>query len=464
MKRLNEILPKPDAATSSAAEPQIPPPVAEASAEDACPHCGGAGFVRRPRALDDPRFGRAEPCECVLDETREVRRSRLERISNLGALTRFTFESLATHDRDASPEHSPNLGDVSAKVREYAGEPDGWIVLRGPSGSGKTHLAAAIANERIARDEPVLYMFVPDLLDGLRASYEPEEGEPGFETLFEQVRAAPLLILDDIDASVSSDWAREKLLQIVNTRYNASLPTVFTCHALPGDERIATRLGAGVVLDLTVDAPRPRYRQIGGMTRERLEEFGFHNFKTRLPRYSPEENESLLLARDVAHRFADSPEGWLLLQGESGCGKTHLAAAIATRVSADVFFAVVPDLLDHLRASFDPDTEGAGYDELFDDIRNAGLLVLDDLGDYPSSRSPWAAEKLFQIANYRASTRLPTIIATDLPIPVLRELYPRVAVRALNPRLGQLVTILAGPYNLPRRTGGTASPGRDRRR
>ncbi|MYI85657.1 MAG: hypothetical protein F4081_02435, partial [Dehalococcoidia bacterium] len=438
MKRLDEILPSAAAATPETELQDPPPAPADEPGEDDCSRCGGAGFVRRERALDDPRFGRAEPCSCVLDEAGEVRRSRLERISNLGALTRFTFETLG--------EDAPS---VTARVRAYAAEPDGWLVLKGASGSYKTHLAAAIANERIARGEPVLFRFTPDLLDELRASYEPADGEPGFDTLFELVRTAPLLILDDIDAAASSEWAREKLFQLINARYNAALPTVCTCYSLTEslDERLSRRLASGTVLDLSGGAPLSRYRQIGGMTRERLEDFGFHNFHTRFPNYATQENESLQTAWESAHRFADSPEGWMLILGESGCGKTHLAAAVANAVlrnGDDAFFAVVPDLLDHLRASFAPNRGDPGYDELFDDIRNAGLLVLDDLG--PQTSSSWAIEKLFQIANYRASSRLPTIITAALSLDELREAHPRVAVRALDPKLSQHVAILARPY------------------
>ena len=112
------------------------------------------------------------------------------------------------------------------------------------SGSGKTHLAAAIANDRISAGEPVLFMVVPDLLDHLRASYEPDDDDIGFDQLFDQVRNTPLLILDDIDTGAGTAWAREKLLQVVNHRYNASLPTVFTTTTRPQqlDERLATRL------------------------------------------------------------------------------------------------------------------------------------------------------------------------------------------------------------------------------
>ena len=423
--------------------------------------------MRRERALDDPRFGRAEPCACVLAETGEMRRERLERIGNLGALARFTFDSFEPR------EGMPSLDDVAARARAWAESPEGWLVLRGPSGSGKTHLAAAIANARLDRDEPAYFTVVPDLLDKLRGAYEPAEGEPGFDTLFEQVRTMPLLVLDDIDAAAFGDWAREKLFQIVNARHLAALPTVFTCHALPADERLATRLAAGCVLELAEapSSPRGGYRQIGGMTRDRLEEYGFRKFKTFFALYETEENESLQSARDRAQRFADSPDGWLLILGEHGCGKTHLAAAVAARARCDVFFAVVPDLLDRLRASFDRDGEsaahddpgitGKGYDELFEEVRNAGLLVLDDLDGHATS--DWAMQKLFQIANYRASARLPTVITSALAIDELWALYPRVAVRAFNQQLSQQVGILAGPYNMARRDK-KGSPNRPRRR
>lgn len=118
-------------------------------------------------------------------------------------------------------------------------------------------------------------------------------------------------------------------------------------------------------------------------------------------------------AYEVARRYAEDPQGWLVLSGGYGAGKTHLAAAIASeRLAAgqSVFFSITPDLLDHLRATFAPTSEIA-YDELFDNVRNVNLLVLDDLG--AENGTAWATEKLFQIINYRYNYRMPTVITTN---------------------------------------------------
>jgi DNA replication protein DnaC len=139
-----------------------------------------------------------------------------------------------------------------------------------------------------------------------------------------------------------------------------------------------------------------------------------------------------------------------VLLGANGSGKTHLAAAIAGRSLSggrSVFFAVVPDLLDHLRRSFAPSAE-ATYDEVFERVRNAELLVLDDLGAHSST--PWAEEKLYQIVNYRTIARLPTVLTSDLKPEGLLELHPRIYARVMDPHAGQRVEILVPHYSLGR--------------
>ena len=94
-----------------------------------------------------------------------------------------------------------------------------------------------------------------------------------------------------------------------------------------------------------------------------------------------------------------------------------------------VLFAIVPDLLDHLRSTFGPSSE-VEYDERFEMIRDVPLLILDDLGT--ENTTPWAREKLFQIMNYRYNDALPTVITSNRkPEDIDPRIFSRMSDRAL---------------------------------
>ena len=149
----------------------------------------------------------------------------------------------------------------------------------------------------------------------------------------------------------------------------------------------------------------------------------------------------------IAREFARTADGWLVLHGGVGVGKTHLAAAIANayasrNLQASVYFRVVPDLLDQLRATFDPET-GVAYDERFQQIRNANLLVLDDLGTENSTA--WASEKLFQLINHRYNEQLPTVVTSNAQLDRIED---RIVSRMLDSRLSRYVFLDADDYRV----------------
>jgi DNA replication protein DnaC len=76
------------------------------------------------------------------------------------------------------------------------------------------------------------------------------------------------------------------------------------------------------------------------------------------------------------------------------------------------------------------------YDDLFDRVGNAPLLILDDLG--VQAATPWAKEKLDQLLNYRYTHELPTIITTSTP---LDNLDDRIRTRLSSPRLSHVYVI-----------------------
>ena len=107
-----------------------------------------------------------------------------------------------------------------------------------------------------------------------------------------------------------------------------------------------------------------RAGQVSQQVRQRLfalshlEELSHLTFENFLPRgrvgLPPRQADTLEQAFNHAQQFAQRLEGWLVLQGGFGCGKTHLAAAIANfavSLGVPTLFITVPDLLDTLAIS-----------------------------------------------------------------------------------------------------------------
>jgi len=390
--------------------------------DNTCSRCGGAGFVVLDVPVSDPDFGKAVPCVCRRQELLEKRVRALQERSSLTALQWLTFENFIQEPSHLAPSIAYNVHRAYDTCVYYAQEPDGWLVVTGTYGCGKTHLAAAIANARVAMGEPAIFMVIPDLLDHLRAAYNPQS-ETRYDELFDQLRNTPLLVLDDLGTQSSTPWAQEKLFQLLNHRYIARLPTVITTNQRIDElePRLRSRLhDPNLVTVFAIVAPDFRTGKNASQTTlstlHLYEDKSFENFDLRRNELTGPEYLNLQEHVNRCVHFADQPQGWLVLAGTYGCGKTHLAAAIANKVLARAgdedaaMFVVVPDLLDHLRSAFSPQSS-MSYDRLFDAIKNSPMLVLDDLGT--ESATPWAKEKLFQLLNYRYSALLPTVITTS---------------------------------------------------
>jgi len=183
-----------------------------------------------------------------VQDIQKDRLSYLERFSNLAPLSRLTFETFDPRHVNLTAGQRENLDAALRMARDFARHPQGWLVLQGVNGCGKTHLAAAIGNYQLKQGRPVFFVTVADLLDHLRSTFTPDS-QVSYDELFDRVRNTPLLILDDLGEHSATPWAREKLYQIINHRYNSRLATVFTtCLAL---DDIETRLSSRMA-DLTV--------------------------------------------------------------------------------------------------------------------------------------------------------------------------------------------------------------------
>ena len=418
-----------------------------------CDICNDTGWVRYSAEVDAQEFGKIYPCEHRRDEIKKANFERLEKYSNLSQFKGLTFELTKEIGVREDATSKEMFQTAFEEAKKFAEQPEGWIVFAGPSGSGKTHLGAVIAHERLNSDFPALFVFIPDFLDHLRAAYAPDS-EVQYDSLFQQIKEAPFLVLDDLGAQSSTTWAQEKLFQILNHRFVSKMPTVITLAKPLGDleQRIQSRV---------MDVSHSQYLPLGvedgkwsgndALDLPLFKEMTVASFdpaRQGSAELSSPQKASLKMAYTLAKNYGETPEGWLVLMGENGVGKTHLAASIAHRARSDgrsVLFLVVPDLLDHLRYTFRPDSD-VTYDELFEEIKHVDMLVLDDLGAHGTTS--WAKEKLYQIINYRYVARLPLVVTTNLSLDELERSEPRIASRLADTRFSVPFHIDAPNYGV----------------
>ncbi len=199
--------------------PESDPDISEAANSDisVCKLCFGTGTWLKPGAG-------AIVCEC--------RRSN-SRTSLLNAARippRFQGCSLAKYEvLHTSQGHARTF--AHRLVNEYPAVETGLLFM-GPVGVGKTHLAVAILIDLIEKKGvPGLFYESGALLKAIQESYSPISQTSEMRVLA-PVYQADVLVLDELGSSVSTDWVRDTLYQIINTRYNNRKTTIFTTNYL----------------------------------------------------------------------------------------------------------------------------------------------------------------------------------------------------------------------------------------
>ncbi|RMD60416.1 AAA family ATPase [Candidatus Parcubacteria bacterium] len=452
-EKIQDILKKTVQSISSGKPPSpsnVAPRSNDLPGDPSCEICGGLGYVRQDVPVGHPDFGKLHVCPCRQGDINRERRERLYALSNLDRLQHMTFDSFDPQGRHGiGPAQINSLKQALSLARQFAEKPQGWLLLQGRYGCGKTHLAAAIANFVVDLGVPTLFITVPDLLDQLRYAFSTEGVT--FEERFEEIRRVRLLILDDFGTQNATPWAQEKLFQILNYRYINQLPTVITTNLVLEEieGRIRSRLSdPDLVAKVVITAPD--YRQpmdVGDQSDlsilQHLAGKTFGNFSLRRSEnISKSDLERLERAFHHAQQFAKQPDGWLVLTGGYGSGKTHLAAAIGNyRVSmgTPALMVMVPDLMDYLRATFNPQSP-IRYSRLFEEVRSTPLLILDDLSS--QAMTPWVKEKLYQLFNYRYNAVLPTVITTHS----IADMNKRIRTRLEDPSICVIHHLSVPPY------------------
>jgi DNA replication protein DnaC len=202
---------------------------------ESCPYCNGSGWetagdskmVHRCRCLDSARIQR------LLAEARIPKR-----------YEHCDLDSYVTANHESQKRAKIYVQRFLDKYPQI----DIGLLFLGTCGVGKTHLVISLLKRLITeKGDRCLFYDFSDLLREIQASWNSISQTSELDVL-RPVLEARVLVLDELGAKKPTEWVRDTVAYIINSRYNDKKLTIFTSNYLdspdkPGEETLTDRIG-----------------------------------------------------------------------------------------------------------------------------------------------------------------------------------------------------------------------------
>lgn len=223
-----------------------------------CPGCGGSGWIdvwEEQEGYGMVRMGR--PCP-------KCRAKRREGDKRSGIPTKYFDAALPHFNFSMYSMDVPNLEKVILNFFEdfeieWKATGTGIYLWSKTPGSGKTYLSCCLGRSiSIKYNQQMRFITAPDYLATVAESYKRQAGEEDHSLIY---RTCDFLILDDIGAQKSSEWADQELFRLIDERLNESRITCFTANVPPQQLKLEGRtisriFDAAIILQMPEECVR----------------------------------------------------------------------------------------------------------------------------------------------------------------------------------------------------------------
>jgi len=196
-------------------------------------------------------------CQTAAYEQREQERKhrefldRVEKNRSVGltdpVLRKHTFEN----DLGYNPKQMEMAKRFVQHWEEFQKDSMG-LLLWGPVGTGKSFIAGCIANALLDQGVPVMMTNFARLLNRLTDMYAGDRN-----TYIDSFNSFPLLIIDDLGVERNSEFAREQVFSVIDSRYRSQLPMIVTTNLTPKEMKNPTDLSRARIYDRVLERCTP---------------------------------------------------------------------------------------------------------------------------------------------------------------------------------------------------------------
>lgn len=223
--------------------------------------CGCCGYPRQME-LDVPLIGRRTvPIMCLCDQARREQEEaahraweemeRIRQMRNAG-ITSEDYRRMTFDQDDGCDPRMAALAHRYVEKRDQIQAENIGLLLHGNTGGGKTFWAASIANAMIDHRCSALITTIPQLVTAMAQDYEQEK-----PAIIKKLANVRFLVLDDIGFERQTQYAAEKLFEIIDARYKARRPLIVTTNLTMEEIKNPSQMEYKRVFDRIVEMCQP---------------------------------------------------------------------------------------------------------------------------------------------------------------------------------------------------------------